>query len=283
MVDRVLQRHAPAQRPAQQVHRRPAGQQAGLGQQGVQVVGEVPHAAPGVHRYALGPAEAAEVGREAEACAPRGRPWSRRRTAPRTRCRAPVPGGAPAVPDHSTWVRSREVATSEAWTPSGSGAADGMCFPPVHGGDGAGLPSSRAVCQRRQGACGVSSTAVLAGRRALVTGAATGIGGACAAGSRGGRRPRLVADLDEAGARRSPRPAAARPWPVDLTRRLRPVGELRARRGPRGEQRGYPSRRPVADFPPEMFQPDARRSWWRRRSGWCVPRCRTCTSVGSAA
>src|ERR1700729_2331088 len=45
-----------AEGPAEQVHRLVLGQQGSLGQQRVQVVGEVPHPAPRIYRRPLGPA-----------------------------------------------------------------------------------------------------------------------------------------------------------------------------------------------------------------------------------
>jgi hypothetical protein len=65
VVDRILQRHAAAEGPAEQVHRLGRGQQVTLGQQCVEVVGEVPHPAARVHRHPLGPAESPQVGGDA--------------------------------------------------------------------------------------------------------------------------------------------------------------------------------------------------------------------------
>jgi hypothetical protein len=65
VVGRILERHAAAEGPAEQVYRLALGQQAALGQQRVEVVGEVPHPAARVHRGPLGPAEAPQVGGDA--------------------------------------------------------------------------------------------------------------------------------------------------------------------------------------------------------------------------
>jgi 3-hydroxybutyrate dehydrogenase len=58
---------------------------------------------------------------------------------------------------------------------------------------------------------------VLAGRRALVTGAASGIGAACARALAGAGARVIAADLDAAGAARIAAELGGEPWAVDLT------------------------------------------------------------------
>jgi hypothetical protein len=64
MIHRVLHHHPSAKRPSEQVYPLAARHQAGLGQQRMQVIREVPQAAPGVNRCPLRAAEAAQVGRD---------------------------------------------------------------------------------------------------------------------------------------------------------------------------------------------------------------------------
>ena len=70
----------------------------------------------------------------------------------------------------------------------------------------------------------MSST--LAGRRALVTGAASGIGAACARALARAGAYVVVADLDEAGATAVADEVGGEPWVVDLTDLGALVGEI---------------------------------------------------------
>ena len=99
----------------------------------------------------------------------------------------------------------------------------------------------------------MNSTAVLAGRRALVTGAASGIGAACARALAAAGAHVIAADLDEAGAAAIAADTGGEPWPVDLT-------DVAALEGLRLEvdvlvnNAGIQHVAPVPDFPPEMFR-----------------------------
>jgi 3-hydroxybutyrate dehydrogenase len=99
----------------------------------------------------------------------------------------------------------------------------------------------------------VDDTAVLAGRRALVTGAASGIGAACAeALARAGAQV-IAADLDEAGAARVAAQTGGEPWPVDLTD-VAALEGLRLDVDVLVNNAGIQHVAPVEEFPPEMFR-----------------------------
>jgi 3-hydroxybutyrate dehydrogenase len=99
----------------------------------------------------------------------------------------------------------------------------------------------------------VSSTAVLAGRRALVTGAASGIGAACARALAAAGAHVIAADLDEAGAAAIAADTGGEPWPVDLTE-VSALEELRLEVDVLVNNAGIQHVAPVPDFPPEMFR-----------------------------
>ncbi|HEY4022472.1 MAG TPA: 3-hydroxybutyrate dehydrogenase [Pseudonocardiaceae bacterium] len=93
----------------------------------------------------------------------------------------------------------------------------------------------------------------LTGRRALVTGAASGIGAACArALARAGAHV-VVADLDEAGATAIADEVGGEPWVVDLTD-LAALAELTLDVDVLVNNAGIQFVAPIQDFPPEKFQ-----------------------------
>jgi 3-hydroxybutyrate dehydrogenase len=99
----------------------------------------------------------------------------------------------------------------------------------------------------------VNSTAVLAGRRALVTGAASGIGAACARALAAAGAHVIAADLDEAGAAAIAADTGGEPWVVDLTD-VSALEELRLEVDVLVNNAGIQHIAPVPDFPPEMFR-----------------------------
>ncbi len=99
----------------------------------------------------------------------------------------------------------------------------------------------------------MSSTAVLAGRRALVTGAASGIGAACARALAAAGAHVIAADLDEAGAAAIAADTGGEPWAVDLTD-VSALEELRLEVDVLVNNAGIQHVAPVPDFPPEMFR-----------------------------
>ena len=99
----------------------------------------------------------------------------------------------------------------------------------------------------------MNSTAVLAGRRALVTGAASGIGAACARALAAAGAHVIAADLDEAGAAAIAADIGGEPWAVDLTD-VSALEELRLEVDVLVNNAGIQYVAPVPDFPPEMFR-----------------------------
>jgi len=99
----------------------------------------------------------------------------------------------------------------------------------------------------------VNSTAVLAGRRALVTGAASGIGAACARALAAAGAHVIAADLNEAGAAAIAADTGGEPWAVDLTD-VSALEELRLEVDVLVNNAGIQHVAPVPDFPPEMFR-----------------------------
>ena len=99
----------------------------------------------------------------------------------------------------------------------------------------------------------MNSTAVLAGRRALVTGAASGIGAACARALAAAGAHVIAADLDEAGAAAIAADTGGEPWAVDLTD-VSALEELRLEVDVLVNNAGIQHVAPVPDFPPEMFR-----------------------------
>ncbi len=95
--------------------------------------------------------------------------------------------------------------------------------------------------------------AVLAGRRALVTGAASGIGAACARALAAAGAHVIAADLDEAGAAAIAADTGGEPWAVDLTD-VSALEELRLEVDVLVNNAGIQHVAPVPDFPPEMFR-----------------------------
>ncbi|MFI5068183.1 MAG: 3-hydroxybutyrate dehydrogenase [Streptosporangiales bacterium] len=99
----------------------------------------------------------------------------------------------------------------------------------------------------------MNSTAVLAGRRALVTGAASGIGAACARALAAAGAHVIAADLNEAGAAAIAADTGGEPWAVDLTD-VSALEELRLEVDVLVNNAGIQHIAPVPDFPPEMFR-----------------------------
>jgi len=94
---------------------------------------------------------------------------------------------------------------------------------------------------------------VLAGRRALITGAASGIGAACARALAAAGAHVIAADLDEAGAAAIAADTGGEPWAVDLTD-VSALEELRLEVDVLVNNAGIQHVAPVPDFPPEMFR-----------------------------
>ncbi len=99
----------------------------------------------------------------------------------------------------------------------------------------------------------MDNTASLTGRRALVTGAASGIGAACAAALAAAGAYVIAADLDEAGADRIAARTGGEPWPVDLTH-VAGLEGLRLDVDVLVNNAGIQHVAPVEEFPPEMFR-----------------------------
>jgi 3-hydroxybutyrate dehydrogenase len=99
----------------------------------------------------------------------------------------------------------------------------------------------------------VSSTAGLTGRRALVTGGASGIGAACARALAGAGAHVIVADLDEARAAEVAASFGGEPWPVDLTD-VGALEELQLDVDVLVNNAGIQHVAPIPEFPPEMFR-----------------------------
>jgi 3-hydroxybutyrate dehydrogenase len=93
----------------------------------------------------------------------------------------------------------------------------------------------------------------LAGRRALVTGAASGIGAACARALAGAGALVTVADLDGPGAAALAAEISGEPWTVDLTD-VTALEGLRLDADILVNNAGIQHVAPVEEFPPEMFR-----------------------------
>ena len=127
----------------------------------------------------------------------------------------------------------------------------------------------------------------LAGRRALVTGAASGIGAACARALAGAGTFVVAADRDGPGAAALAAELGGEPWTVDLTD-VAALEGLRLDADILINNAGIQHVAPVEEFPPEMFRRILRlmveaprpmaspatasaratcgRRWWRSRS-----------------
>jgi 3-hydroxybutyrate dehydrogenase len=92
----------------------------------------------------------------------------------------------------------------------------------------------------------------LTGRRALVTGAASGIGAACAHALAAVGAHVTVADRDETGARSVAETIGGEPWVVDLTD-LEALGALALEVDILVNNAGIQHVAPIEKFPPEMF------------------------------
>jgi 3-hydroxybutyrate dehydrogenase len=92
----------------------------------------------------------------------------------------------------------------------------------------------------------------LTGRRALVTGAASGIGAACAHALAAAGAHVTVADRDESGARSVADAVGGEPWVIDLTD-LEALGSLELEVDVLVNNAGIQHVAPIETFPPEMF------------------------------
>jgi 3-hydroxybutyrate dehydrogenase len=109
---------------------------------------------------------------------------------------------------------------------------------------------------RRAGSGAVSETGsglVLAGRRALVTGAASGIGAACARALAGAGAFVIAADLDGPGAAALAAELGGESWTVDLTS-VAALEGLRLDVDILVNNAGIQHVAPVEEFPPAMFR-----------------------------
>ena len=97
------------------------------------------------------------------------------------------------------------------------------------------------------------STAPLGGRRALVTGAASGIGAACARALAAAGASVIAADLDEQGAAGLAAEIGGEPWAVDLTD-TRALDGLRLDVDVLVNNAGIQHVAPIEEFPPEAFR-----------------------------
>jgi len=99
----------------------------------------------------------------------------------------------------------------------------------------------------------VDATTALAGRRALVTGAASGIGAACARALAGAGAKVTVADLDGPGAAAIAAETGGEPWAVDLTD-VTALDGLRLDVDVLVNNAGIQHVAPIEEFPPEVFR-----------------------------
>src|SRR5262245_39782331 len=93
----------------------------------------------------------------------------------------------------------------------------------------------------------------LRGRRALVTGAASGIGRACARRLAADGAEVTVADLDAPGAAAVADEVAGTPWPVDLTD-TEALAELSLDCDVLVNNAGIQHVAPIEQFPPDAFR-----------------------------
>ena len=96
-------------------------------------------------------------------------------------------------------------------------------------------------------------TTALAGRRALVTGAASGIGAACARALAGAGAKVIAADLDGPGAAALAGEIGGEPWTVDLTE-VAALDGLRLDIDVLVNNAGIQHVAPIEEFPPETFR-----------------------------
>ncbi len=97
------------------------------------------------------------------------------------------------------------------------------------------------------------STAPIGGRRVLVTGAASGIGAACARALAAAGASVIAADLDEQGAAGLAAEIGGEPWAVDLTD-TRALDGLRLDVDVLVNNAGIQHVAPIEEFPPEAFR-----------------------------
>lgn len=93
----------------------------------------------------------------------------------------------------------------------------------------------------------------LRGRRALVTGGASGIGAACARQLAARGAVVMVADLDEAGAKSVADEIGGKAWEVDLSD-VGPLEQLRLETDILVNNAGVQHVSPITEFPPERFR-----------------------------
>jgi 3-hydroxybutyrate dehydrogenase len=98
----------------------------------------------------------------------------------------------------------------------------------------------------------VTTSGSLQGKRALVTGAASGIGAACARALASAGATVVAADVDETGAKDIARELGGEAWHVDLTD-LDALADLRLDVDVLVNNAGIQHVSPIESFPPEMF------------------------------
>jgi 3-hydroxybutyrate dehydrogenase len=98
----------------------------------------------------------------------------------------------------------------------------------------------------------VRETGSLRGKRALVTGAASGIGAACARALAAAGATVVAADVDERGAAAIAHEVGGEPWAVDLTDRAA-LADLRLDVDVLVNNAGIQHVAPIEEFPPETF------------------------------
>ncbi len=99
----------------------------------------------------------------------------------------------------------------------------------------------------------VTETRELAGRSALITGAASGIGAACARAFAARGAEVTIADIDDVGAKRLARELGGKAWAVDLLD-VEALENLRLEVDILVNNAGVQRIDPIEDFPPEQFR-----------------------------
>src|SRR3954453_18395279 len=122
------------------------------------------------------------------------------------------------------------------------------------------------------------TTRFLDGRRALITGGASGIGRACAVRLAEAGASVVVVDRDAEGAKRVAEAVDGQAVTADLSD-LDAVDALDLDVDVVVNNAGLQHVAPIHEFPP-TGSPTSCGSCWRRRSGWPGARCRTCTPGG---
>ncbi|WP_225725598.1 MULTISPECIES: 3-hydroxybutyrate dehydrogenase [unclassified Nocardia] len=99
----------------------------------------------------------------------------------------------------------------------------------------------------------MTETRELAGRSALITGAASGIGAACARAFAARGAEVTIADIDDVGAKRLARELGGKAWAVDLLD-VEALENLRLEVDILVNNAGVQRIDPIEDFPPEQFR-----------------------------